>query len=111
MAYALAQRRLTLPEPLLAGPLFGAGLWAFSYVGWLPATGLYPPPTAEPSAGSGLMIPAHLIQTGTATAAVSLLPIGRCREKGSGLATYLVVLRYVPLSILHACMKSNAVRP
>jgi hypothetical protein len=72
VAYALARGRLRLPEPLPAGPLFGAALWAFGYAGWLPAAGLYPPPTAEPRRRVGTLIAAHLIY-GTATAAVSRL--------------------------------------
>jgi hypothetical protein len=69
MVYALAQERLKLTEPVPAGPLFGVALWAFGYVGWLPATGLYPPPTAEPRRRVATLIAAHLIY-GTATAAV-----------------------------------------
>jgi hypothetical protein len=70
VAYARSRRRLRLPEPLPTGPLFGAALWAFGYAGWLPATGLYPPPTAEPRRRIGTPIAAHLID-GTATATVS----------------------------------------
>jgi hypothetical protein len=69
MVYALTRERLKLADPLPAGPLFGVALWAFGYVGWLPATGLYPPPTAEPKRRVATLIAAHLIY-GTATAAV-----------------------------------------
>jgi hypothetical protein len=69
MVYALTRDRLKLADPLPAGPLFGVALWAFGYVGWLPATGLYPPPTAEPKRRVATLIAAHLIY-GTATAAV-----------------------------------------
>lgn len=70
VAYALVRGRLRLPEPVPAGPLFGAALWAFGYAGWLPATGLYPPPSAEPRCRVGTLIVAHLVY-GTAMAAVS----------------------------------------
>jgi hypothetical protein len=70
VAYALVRGRLRLPEPVPAGPLFGAALWAFGYAGWLPATGLSPPPSAEPRRRVGTLIVAHLVY-GTATAAVS----------------------------------------
>jgi hypothetical protein len=82
VAYALSQRRLRLPEPLPSGPLFGAALWAFGYAGWLPATGLYPPPTAEPRRRFGTLIAAHLIY-GTAVASVSRL-LGPSREAPRG---------------------------
>ena len=68
--YALARRRVGLREPVPAGPLFGAALWAFGYAGWLPVTGLYPPPTDEPGRRVATLIAAHLIY-GTATAMVS----------------------------------------
>jgi hypothetical protein len=69
MVYAITRERLKLADPLPAGPLFGVALWAFGYVGWLPATGLYPPPTAEPKRRVAALIAAHLIY-GTATATV-----------------------------------------
>jgi hypothetical protein len=72
VAYVLTQRRSGIPEPLPSGPLFGAALWAFGYAGWLPLTGLYPPPSAEPRRRVGTLIVTHLIY-GTATASVSCL--------------------------------------
>ena len=72
VAYTLARGHFKVSEPLPAGPLFGTALWAFGYVGWLPATGLYPPPTAEPRRRVATLIAAHLVY-GTATAAVARL--------------------------------------
>jgi len=69
-AYELIQSRLKLREPAPAGPLFGTALWALSYVGWLPAAGLYPPPHAEPARRVGTMVVAHLVY-GTTTAEVA----------------------------------------
>src|SRR4051812_26022815 len=37
VAYEMAWKRLRLRDPIPAGPLYGAALWAFGYVGWLPA--------------------------------------------------------------------------
>ncbi len=84
VAYALSQRRLRLPEPLPSGPLFGAALWAFGYAGWLPATGLYPPPTAEPRRRVGTLIAAHLIYgTATAIGVAPARPAARGRRRPS----------------------------
>jgi uncharacterized membrane protein YagU involved in acid resistance len=70
VAYALADRRLDLPPPAVAGPLFGASLWAFSYAGWLPVAGLDPPPDRDRSSRLANMIVHHLIY-GTTTALVA----------------------------------------
>ena len=43
-----------------SGVLFGLGVWAGSYLGWLPATGLRQPLRFDPIARSGLMIVAHV---------------------------------------------------
>jgi uncharacterized membrane protein YagU involved in acid resistance len=43
-----------------AGALFGLGVWATSYLGWLPMSGVRQPITYDPVARTGLMIAAHL---------------------------------------------------
>ncbi|RIL06956.1 MAG: hypothetical protein DCC71_04775 [Proteobacteria bacterium] len=53
--------------PLLPGPpaargaLFGLGVWAGSYLGWLPAAGILPPATREPAGRNAMMIASHLV--------------------------------------------------
>jgi uncharacterized membrane protein YagU involved in acid resistance len=47
-AYALALKAMGGERPFLTGPAFGMVLWAAGYCGWLPLTGLYPPPTRLP---------------------------------------------------------------
>jgi hypothetical protein len=42
------------------GALFGFGVWATSYLGWLPMSGVRQPITYDPVARTGLMIAAHL---------------------------------------------------
>ena len=42
------------------GALFGLGVWATSYLGWLPVAGVRQPVTYDPVARTGLMIAAHL---------------------------------------------------
>ena len=51
-----------------AGAAFGLTVWAASYLGWLPATGVRHHPKHDPSARTGLMIGAHLVY-GAATGA------------------------------------------
>jgi len=43
----------------VAGALFGLGVWATSYLGWLPVWGVRQPITYDPVARTGLMIAAH----------------------------------------------------
>jgi uncharacterized membrane protein YagU involved in acid resistance len=47
-----------------SGMLFGLGVWAGSYAGWLPATGMRHSPRYDPAARSGLMIGAHVVWGG-----------------------------------------------
>jgi len=42
------------------GALFGLGVWATSYLGWLPVAGVRQPINYDPVARTGLMIAAHL---------------------------------------------------
>jgi hypothetical protein len=51
-----------LPAPaLVRGFVFGIGVWAASYLGWLPATGILRPATREPAGRNAMMIGAHLV--------------------------------------------------
>jgi hypothetical protein len=55
-----------LPAPtLVRGMLFGVGVWAASYLGWLPATGVFRAATREPAGRNAMMIGAHLVWGGT----------------------------------------------
>lgn len=51
-----------------AGVAFGVAVWAASYLGWLPATGVRHHPKHDPPARTGLMIAAHVVY-GAATGA------------------------------------------
>ena len=44
-----------------AGALFGLGVWAASYLGWLPAAGLRQPVTYDPSDRTRLMVGGHVV--------------------------------------------------
>jgi uncharacterized membrane protein YagU involved in acid resistance len=48
-------------ESLLTGMLYGAGLWALSYLGALPSLGLYRSPLKEPLERQALVLGAHLV--------------------------------------------------
>ena len=51
-------RRTTMGAAV--GALFGLGVWATSYLGWLPLAGVRQPITYDPVARTGLMIAAHV---------------------------------------------------
>lgn len=50
-----------LPPNAATGTAFGLGVWAVSYLGWLPATGLFRPATREPARRVALMVGAHVV--------------------------------------------------
>ena len=47
-----------------AGMLFGLGVWAGSYLGWLPAFGVRQPIEYDPPARTQLMVASHLVWGG-----------------------------------------------
>ncbi|MDB5294329.1 MAG: hypothetical protein JWO31_312, partial [Phycisphaerales bacterium] len=59
-AYAATAGRLPGP-PAVKGSAFGVGVWAASYLGWLPAVGLLPPATEESARRNLIMIGAHVV--------------------------------------------------
>ena len=70
VAYEMIRRRLRPREPLSAGAMYGAALWAVSYAGWLPLAGLYPPPH-EDNRERALMIALHHLIYGATVAVVA----------------------------------------
>jgi hypothetical protein len=48
-------------SPVMAGIGYGLGVWAASYLGLLPASGLYKSSRTEPARRHGLMIAAHVV--------------------------------------------------
>lgn len=60
----LAPRRM--PAAIACGTLFGLGVWAGSYLGWLPALGVRHDARRDPPARNGLMIAAHTVWGATA---------------------------------------------
>ena len=58
--YAPLARTLRLPA-VLGGVTYGLGVWASSYLGWLPKAGLYRRPQHEPAGRQAMMIGAHVV--------------------------------------------------
>jgi hypothetical protein len=59
-AYAATAARTDAPA-WASGVAFGLAVWAGSYLGWLPAAGLFPPATEEPPRRVALMVAAHVV--------------------------------------------------
>jgi len=48
-------------DPISNGVTYGLGVWASSYLGWLPAAGLHPPAHGESGGRNGMNIGAHVV--------------------------------------------------
>lgn len=59
-AYAIASPYIDLPAEL-KGTAFGLGVWAGSYLGWLPAAGIRPPATQRPASENAMMVASHIV--------------------------------------------------
>jgi hypothetical protein len=57
-------------HPVLVGAGYGLAIWAISYLGWIPASGILRPATAHPRQRRRLMLVAHLVW-GACTALLS----------------------------------------
>lgn len=60
------------PRPLL-GALYGLGVWASAYLGWVPAAGLMPPAHEDRSDRQASMVAAHLVYGAVLGAATARL--------------------------------------
>lgn len=58
--YAPLAQRLR-PHPILGGVAYGLAVWAASYLGWLPAAGLYRSALREPARRNLMIIGAHVV--------------------------------------------------
>ncbi len=60
--------------PVVGGIAYGLGVWAASYLGWIPALGILRPATDHPRERVGMMLAAHVVwggATGWLTARLS----------------------------------------
>jgi uncharacterized membrane protein YagU involved in acid resistance len=51
-------------HPVVTGIGYGLGVWAVSYLGWLPAAGILEPATRQPARRNALRIAAHIVWGG-----------------------------------------------
>ena len=63
--YAPLTRSKSASSAIMTGAAFGLAVWTGSYCGWLPAMGLYRPPSEDTAERTGLMVGAHLLWGGT----------------------------------------------
>jgi hypothetical protein len=64
---------LRMPARPWLGALCGVGVWAASYLGWVPLSGILRPPSRHPARRNGLMAAAHLVWGGVTAAVLSEL--------------------------------------
>ena len=60
LLYALTLEKLKAPK-FLKGSLFGLGVWAASYKGWIPAVGFHPQSKEMSFPRNSMMVVSHLI--------------------------------------------------
>lgn len=58
--YPLLTRVLPIPS-ILRGMVYAMGVWAASYMGWLPAANILPPANRQPARRNVVMILSHLL--------------------------------------------------
>jgi uncharacterized membrane protein YagU involved in acid resistance len=59
--YAAGLKAMGIKPTPANGIVFGLGVWAVSYQGLLPITGLFPPAHEQPARRNALMIVAHIV--------------------------------------------------
>ena len=72
-------RPLLPASALAAGLLWGGAVWAVSYLGLMPALGLYPPPGRDAPGRVGVMVAAHGVYGVTVASAERALARGAYR--------------------------------
>lgn len=59
--YGVATAQMRVKPGLASGISYGLGVWAASYLGWVPAAGLMSPATRQPAQRNVMMIAAHIV--------------------------------------------------
>ena len=76
--YGLISSGASVKPGIRSGVAYGLGIWAMSYLGWVPAAGLMPPATRQPRERNAMMIAAHIVWG--ATLGVAMLIGPPCRK-------------------------------
>lgn len=74
----------SIADAMTSGCVYGLGVWSCSYLGWLPATGLYRSAVTDTPERNTLMIMAHLVwgaSLGLATCFLSITETGRTNSR------------------------------
>lgn len=79
VGYAWLGRRLPLPRGM-RGAAYGLAVWAWGYVGWLPALKILPPPLQRPTGRNALLIASHLVWGITTELVTSALPAATSKQ-------------------------------
>lgn len=82
-AYPVARKALPR-SPVLSGATFGLAVWATSYAGWLPLTGLHPGPWRDSNRRQATMIAAHIVYGVTTALALNWMKPDRLSADGRG---------------------------
>ena len=61
LLYALLRRLVPDAPGGMLGVAFGLAVWAVSYVGWIPALGILPPPGSDERGRPAVMVAAHVV--------------------------------------------------
>ena len=61
IAYGFVRGRVPAVPGAPLGILFGLGVWAVSYRGWIPALGILPPPEHDDPGRPAVMVAAHVV--------------------------------------------------
>lgn len=76
--YPLVARKLPLPA-VVTGIFYALGIWAGSYLGWLPVTGILPPAMEQSRRRNTVMITSHMLW-GALTGLLARALIGGARD-------------------------------
>ena len=76
--YPLVAQKLPLPA-VVTGIFYALGVWAGSYLGWLPVTGILPPATEQSRRRNAVMVTSHVLW-GALTGLLSRALIGGARD-------------------------------
>jgi uncharacterized membrane protein YagU involved in acid resistance len=74
-------------HPVVNGVAFGLGVWASSYLGWLPAAGLHPPAARESAERNAMNVGAHVVW-GAVLGLLTDQLVGRDRSERNGRLAY-----------------------